>query len=110
MFFNGKNFELLIIDELNRRGFNTGTGNSRENKVDRARRVSADIQLNGIYLVGKDRTGFTKKWAMEFLEKITAYPNESIHDDCVVAFTGAYEKLASQNQPKRVDVDKWYST
>jgi len=106
----GKNFGLLIIDELNRRGFNTGTGNSRENKVDRARRVSADIQLNGIYLVGKDRTGFTKKWAMEFLEKITAYPNESIHDDCVVAFTGAYEKLASENQPKRVDVDKWYST
>ena len=57
----GKNFGLLIIDELTRRGFTTGTGNSRENKVDRARRVSADIQLNGIYLVGKDRTGFTKK-------------------------------------------------
>ena len=106
----GKNFGLLIIDELNRRGFKTGTGNSRENKVDRARRVSADIQLNGIFLVGKDRTGFTKKWAMEFLEKITAYPNESIHDDCVVAFTGAYEKLISQTQTKRVDVDKWYST
>ncbi len=64
----GKNFGLLIIDELNRRGFTTGTGNSRENKVDRARRVSANIQLNGIYLVGKDRTGFTKNWAMEFLE------------------------------------------
>ena len=29
---------------------------------------------------------------MEFLEKITAYPNESIHDDCVVASTGGYEK------------------
>ena len=26
----------------------------------------------------------------EFLEKITAYPNEAIHDDCVVAFTGGY--------------------
>ena len=106
----GKNFGLLIIDELTRRGFTTGTGNSRENKVDRARRVSADIQLNGIYLVGKDRTGFTKKWAMEFLEKITAYPNEAIHDDCVVAFTGGYEKIASENQTKRVNVDKWYST
>ena len=106
----GKNFGLLIIDELNRRGFTTGTGNSRENKVDRARRVSADIQKNGIYLVGKDRTGFTKKWAMEFLEKITAYPNEAIHDDCVVAFTGGYEKIATDKQPKRVNVDKWYST
>jgi predicted phage terminase large subunit-like protein len=106
----GKNFGLLIIDELTRRGFTTGTGNSRENKVDRARRVSADIQLNGIYLVGKDRTGFTKKWAMEFLEKITAYPNEAIHDDCVVAFTGGYEKIATENQTKRVNVDKWYST
>ncbi len=74
----GKNFGLLIIDELNWRGFTTGTGNSRENKVDRARRVSADIQKNGICLVGKDRTGFTKKWAMEFLEKITAYSNEAI--------------------------------
>lgn len=74
----GKNFGLLIIDELNRRGFTTGTGNSRENKVDRARRVSADIQKNGICLVGKDRTGFTKKWAMEFLEKITLYSNEAI--------------------------------
>ena len=96
----GKNFGLLIIDELNRRGFTTGTGNSSENKVDRARRVSADIQLNGIYLVGKDRTGFTKKWAMEFLEKITAYPNEAIHDDCVVAFTGGYEKIATEKQPQ----------
>lgn len=106
----GKNFGLLIIDELTRRGFTTGTGNSRENKVGRARRVSADIQKNGIYLVGKDSAGFTKKWVMEFLEKITAYPNEAIHDDCVVAFTGGYEKIANEKQPKRVDVDKWYST
>ena len=81
----GKNFGLLIIDELNRRGFTTGTGNSRENKVDHARRVSADIQKNGICLVGKDRTGFTKKWAMEFLEKITLYSNEAIGGG--VAFT-----------------------
>lgn len=81
----GKNFGLLIIDELNRRGFTTGTGNSRENKVDRARKVSADIQKNGICLVGKDRTGFTKKWAMEFLEKITLYSNEAIGGG--VAFT-----------------------
>ena len=47
---------------------------------------------------------------MEFLEKITTYPNEAIHDDCVVAFTGAYEKLVSETQTRRVDVDKWYST
>ena len=106
----GKNFGLLIIDELTRKGFTTGVGNSRENKVDRARRVSADIQKNGIFLVGKDRTGFMKKWAMEFLEKITAYPNEAIHDDCVVAFTGGYEKLIAESQTRRVDVDKWYST
>ena len=44
------------------------------------------------------------------LEKITAYPNEAIHDDCVVAFTGAYEKIASESQTRRVDVDRWYST
>lgn len=44
-------------------------------------------------------------WNINDLEKITAYPNEAIHGDCVVAFNGGYEK-----QPKRVDVDKWYST
>lgn len=47
---------------------------------------------------------------MEFLEKITVYSNQAIHDDCVVAFTGGYEKLASEKQLQRVDVDKWYST
>ena len=72
--------------------------------------IAITIKLNGIFLVGKDRTGFTKKWAMEFLEKITAYPNQTIHDDCVVAFNGGYEKIAVDNQIKRVNVDKWYST
>ena len=43
---------------------------------------------------------------MEFLEKITAYHNEAIHDDCVVAFTRGYEKIATENQTKRVNVDK----
>lgn len=57
----GKNFGLLIIDELSRRRFATATGNSRKNKVDRARRFSAYIQKNGIFFVGKDRIGFTKK-------------------------------------------------
>lgn len=57
----GKNFELIIVDELNRRGFTIGVANSSENKIDIARIVSADIQLNGIYIVGKDRTRFTKK-------------------------------------------------
>ncbi|WP_304091633.1 hypothetical protein [Methanobrevibacter gottschalkii] len=42
--------------------------------------------------------------------KITAYPNEAIHDDCVVAFTGGYEKITNETQSQRVDVDKWYST
>ena len=42
--------------------------------------------------------------------EITAYPNEAIHDDCVVAFTGGYEKIANETQSQRVDVDKWYST
>lgn len=31
----GKNFGLLIIGDLTRRGFTTGVGNSRENKIDR---------------------------------------------------------------------------
>ena len=43
---------------------------------------------------------------MEFLEKITAYPNQAIHDDCVVAFTGGYEKIASEKQFQMVNVDK----
>ena len=47
---------------------------------------------------------------MEFLEKITAYPNEAIQDDCVVAFTGGYEKIANESQTKGVNVDKWYSS
>ncbi|WP_405290750.1 hypothetical protein [Methanobrevibacter sp.] len=47
---------------------------------------------------------------MEFLDKITAYPNQAIHDDCVAAFAGGYEKLAGEKQTQRIDVDKWYST
>lgn len=47
---------------------------------------------------------------MEFLEKITAYPNQTIHDGCSVAFVGGYEKLAGEKQPQGIDVDKWYST
>ncbi|WP_400197492.1 hypothetical protein [Methanobrevibacter smithii] len=47
---------------------------------------------------------------IEIFEKITAYPNEAIHDDCVVVFTESYEKIVSENQNKRVNVDKWYST
>ena len=42
---------------------------------------------------------------MEFLEKIIACPNQAIHDGgCVVAFTGGYEKLATEKQLHRVDV------
>lgn len=51
-----------------------------------------------------------KKLALKILKKIIEYPNEAIHDGCVVVFTGAYEKIASENQTKRVDVDRWYST
>lgn len=56
------------------------------------RKVSVDIQKNGIFIVGKDKTGSHEKMAMEFLEKITAYPNEAIHDDYVIAFTGDMKK------------------
>lgn len=52
------------------------------------------------------RQGVTKKWAMEFLEKITVYPNEAIHDDYVIVFTGGYEKIANENQPQRMYA-KW---
>lgn len=58
--------------------------NSKKNKVDRTRRVSADIHLNKFFLLEKDRTGFTKWDGIEFLEKITAYSNEAIGG---VAFT-----------------------
>lgn len=47
---------------------------------------------------------------IEIFEKIIAYPNDAIHDDCVVAFTGAYEKIVSEVQTQRVNVDKVYST
>ena len=33
-----------------------------------------------------------------FLEKIIAYPNEVIHYDSIVAFTGGYEKIVSEKQ------------
>ena len=46
--------------------------------------------------------GSPKKWTMEFLEKITAYPNEAIHNDCVVAFTRGYEKIVSETQTKKL--------
>lgn len=35
-----------------------------------------------------------KIWASEF-EKISACPNEAVNEDCVVVFTGGYEKLVS---------------
>ena len=62
----GKNFGLLIIDELTRRGFTTGVGNSRENKVDRARRVSADIQLMEYTLLERIEQGSSKNGPWNF--------------------------------------------
>lgn len=56
------------------------------------------------FLVGNDRMGFTKKRLWNFSKKITAYPNEAIHDGYVVTFTGWYEKITADNQIKRVDV------
>ena len=50
----------------------------KKNKVDRTRRVSADIHLNKFFLLEKDRIVFTKWDGIEFLEKITAYSNEAI--------------------------------
>lgn len=44
--------------------------------------------MNGIFPYGQDRTGFTRIWALKFLEKIITCPNEANHDDCAVAFTG----------------------
>ena len=65
----GKNFALLIIDELNRRGFTTGTGNSRENKVGRARRVSADIQRGEFTWLERIRLGSRKNGRWNFWKK-----------------------------------------
>ena len=36
---------------------------------------------------------------MEFFEKITVYPNQTINDNCIVEFMGRHEKLASKKQP-----------
>lgn len=44
-----------------------------------------------------------EKIVIEFLEKITVYPNEAIHDDCVVAFSGGYEKIVSEAQTRRIN-------
>lgn len=54
-----KNFGLLNTNELNRR-IHHRYSNSRKNKVDSARMVSADIQKKGIFPVGNELTGFTK--------------------------------------------------
>ena len=40
---------------------------------------------------------------MDFLEKITTYPNETIYDGCVKAVMGGYEKLATEKQLQRVN-------
>ena len=62
------NFSLLIIGELNQRGFTTGAGNSRENKGNRGKRVSADIQeRNFPCWKGLDRGH--EKMGEEFLKK-----------------------------------------
>lgn len=103
----GKNFCLLLLDEMQRIGLKTGKGNSRENKVDRARRVSAILQKEGIYLVGKKDNGMIENWAMEFIEEMTSYPNEAVHDDAVVAFSGAYEKIKNRKGIGKIDADKW---
>ena len=39
---------------------------------------------------------------MDFLEKITTYPNETIYDGCVKAFMGGYEKLATESNFKEL--------
>ncbi|WP_407454874.1 hypothetical protein [Methanobrevibacter sp.] len=44
------------------------------------------------------------------MKKITVCPNEPVNEDWVVAFTGGYEKIVSEVQTQRVNVDKWYST
>ena len=92
---------------MQRIGLKTGKGNSRENKVDRARRVSAILQKEGIYLVGKKDNGMIENWAMEFIEEMTSYPNEAVHDDAVVAFSGAYEKIKNRKGIGKIDADKW---
>ncbi len=51
----------------------------------------------GIFLVGKNLTEFMEN-GDEFLEKIIAYPNEVIHYDSIMAFTGGYEKIVSEKQ------------
>ena len=67
--------------------------------------IAVNIQLNGIYRLGGENR-FHEKWIMEFLEKITDYLNETIHDDYVVTFTKGNEKRATENQPQIVNVDK----
>ena len=57
----GKNFGLLIMDELNLSGFALEIVFQEKTKIDMGRRVSVDIQKKGIFLVGKGRSGFTKK-------------------------------------------------
>lgn len=60
-----KNFGLLNTNELNRR-LHHRCSNSRKNKVDPARMVSADIQKKGIFPVGNELTGFTKNEWLTF--------------------------------------------
>ena len=53
----GQNFGLLMIDELTRRGFTTGTGNSRENKVNRAegsQQIFNSIEFNRLEMIEQD--------------------------------------------------------
>lgn len=47
---------------------------------------------------------------MDLLFYCMGFTYEAIHDDCVVAFTGGYEKITIETQTQRVNVDKWYST
>ena len=63
-----KNFGLLNTNELNRR-IHHRCCNSRKNKVDPARIVSADIQKKGIFPVGNELTGFTKNEWLTFWKK-----------------------------------------
>lgn len=70
------------------------------------RKVSVDIQKNGIFIVGKDKTGSHEKMGHGISGKNYSYPNEAIHDDYVIVFTGGYEKIANENQPQRMYA-KW---
>lgn len=70
-------------------GYDVAGLRSTGSKIERARPLSAQVYAGNVRLV----SGY---WNREFLDQVTPFPQEGLHDDIVDAFSGAYYVLSEE--------------